>query len=98
MLEAVGMTKSMQRKIIKLEGMIYGGLAAISGTVLSATFSATLVKAIGTEMWFYTYRFTLIPILLMVPVMIIVAVIIPDVIYRISMKETVVERLRLAEA
>ena len=98
MLEAVGMTKSVQRKIIKLEGLIYGGLAAICGIVLSTLFSVLLVKGIGAEMWFYTYRFTLIPVVFIVPVMIIVAVIIPDIIYRNAMKETVVERLRLADA
>ena len=98
MLEAVGMTKSMQRKIIRLEGLIYGGLAALSGTASSTLFSVLLIKGIGAEMWFYTYRFTLIPVVIIIPVMIIVAVIIPEIIYRISMKETVVQRLRLADA
>ena len=97
MLEAVGMTKSMQRKIIRFEGVIYGALSAILGTLLSTVFSMVLVRGIGAEMWFYTYRFTLIPVVFIVPVMIIVAVIIPDIIYRNAMKETVVERLRLAD-
>jgi putative ABC transport system permease protein len=97
MLEAVGMTKSMQRKIIIFEGVIYGALSAILGTLLSTVFSMVLVRGIGAEMWFYTYRFTLIPVVFIVPVMIIVAVIIPDIIYRNAMKETVVERLRLAD-
>ena len=97
MLEAVGMTKSMQRKIIRFEGVIYGVLSAILGTLLGTVFSMVLVRGIGAEMWFYTYRFTLIPVAIIVPVMIIVAVIIPDIIYRNAMKETVVERLRLAE-
>ena len=91
MLEAVGMTKSMQRKIIRFEGVIYGVLSAILGTLLSTVFSIALVRGIGAEMWFYTYRFTLIPVVLIVPVMIIVAVIIPDIIYWNAMKETVVE-------
>ena len=57
-----------------------------------------LSLSIGTEMWFYTYGFTLIPIMIVTPGMLIVAVIIPVVIYSRTMKETVVERLRLAEA
>ena len=65
--------------------------------MLSIVFSMGLVRGIGAEMWFYTYRFTLIPVVLIVPVMIIVAAIIPDKIYRNAMKETVVERLRLAD-
>ncbi|MBR6474125.1 MAG: ABC transporter permease [Lachnospiraceae bacterium] len=97
MLEAVGMTKSMQRRIIRFEGVIYGVLSALLGTLLSTVFSMVLVRGIGAEMWFYTYRFTLIPVAFIVPVMIIVAVIIPDIIYRNAMKETVVERLRIVE-
>ena len=92
------MTKRIQRTSICFEGIVYGGLALIFGMILSSVFSVLLVKSIGTEMWFYTYRFTLIPIMIVTPGMLIVAVIIPVVIYSRTMKETVVERLRLADA
>lgn len=98
MLEAVGMTKRIQRTSICFEGIVYGGLTLIFGMILSSVFSVLLVKSIGTEMWFYTYRFTLMPIMIVIPVMLMVAVVIPVVIYSRTMKETVVERLRLADA
>ena len=98
MLEAVGMTKRIQRISICFEGIVYGGMALIFGMILSSVFSVLLVKSIGTEMWFYTYRFTLMPIMIVTHVMLIVTVIIPVAIYSRTMKETVVERLRLADA
>ncbi|SDB69833.1 FtsX-like permease family protein [Butyrivibrio sp. INlla16] len=98
MLEAVGMTKRIQRTSICFEGIVYGGLALIFGMILSSAFSVLLVKSIGMEMWFYTYRFTLMPIMIVTPVILMVAMIIPVVIYSRTMKETVVERLRLADA
>ena len=98
MLEAVGMTKRIQRTSICFEGIVYGGLALIFGMILSSVFSVLLVKSIGMEMWFYTYRFTLMPIMIVTPVILMVAMIIPVVIYSRTMKETVVERLRLADA
>lgn len=98
MLEAVGMTKKMQKKIMCLEGLLYGTMAAVSGILLSSLASVTLVRAFGIDMWYYSYHFTLLPILYMIPLMIAVVIVISIIVYRSTMNNSVVERLRLAEA
>ena len=93
MLEAVGMTKSIQRKSICLEGVIYGVLALVLGVLVSIFFAAGPIRVLGEEMWFYSYRITLLPIIITIPFVIVLSVAIPAVIYRHTSKETVVERL-----
>ncbi|RKM58073.1 ABC transporter permease [Butyrivibrio sp. X503] len=98
MLEAVGMTKSLQRKSICLEGIIYGGLALVFGALFSSIISILFIKPIEGEMWFFTYRFTLFPICVILPFLIVVMLLIPYIVYKRAMRETVIERLRLADA
>ena len=98
MLEAVGMTKRLQRNSICFEGLIYGVMSVVAGTILSTIASFTLVKAYGADMWYFTHHFTLVPILWVAPAMLLAAVVIAVAIYRNTMNSSVIERLRLAEA
>ena len=47
--------------------------------------------------WFFTYRFTLAPILLIFPIFVVLGLVIPLLTYRSIARHTVVERLREAE-
>ena len=98
MLEAVGMTKKLQRQSICYEGLIYALMSIVAGVILSTIASFTVVKAYGSEMWYFTHHFTLTPVLWVAPVMLLVTVAIAAIIYHNTMKTSVVERLRLAEA
>ena len=48
--------------------------------------------------WFYRYHFTIAPVLLMVPVFALLGYAIPSIMYAQASKQSVVERLRQAEA
>ena len=47
--------------------------------------------------WFYRYHYTILPVLLMLPVFVLLGCAIPAVMYRQASKQSVVERLREAE-
>ena len=47
--------------------------------------------------WFFTYRFTILPIFLLLPVFVLLGSLVPLVIYRSVAKLTIVERLRETE-
>ena len=98
MLEAVGETKRMQKKSICLEGVLYSLLSVFIGLILSGLFTVLLIRPVGAGMWFFKWHFTLAPVFIIMPFMIIIAAIIPYVIYNKFMKASVVERLRLTEA
>ncbi len=98
MLEAVGETKNMQKKSICLEGVLYALFSGVFGILFSALFSILFVRPFGAEMWFFEWHFTLTTALVVIPVMLLIAAIIPYIIYNIFMKSSVVERLRLVES
>ena len=98
MMEAVGMTKSTQKRSLCLEGAICATLAGITGIVLSSVFSVFVVRPIGGEMWYYAWKFTLLPVIVVFPLMLICAIIIPVIIYKKASAKSVVERMRLISA
>ena len=98
MLEAVGMTKSIQKKSLCIEGVIYGTLSLLFGATLSSIISILMIKPLESDLFFFSYKFTLLPIVVVLPFLILVMVLIPYIVYKRAMKETIIERLRLADA
>ena len=76
MLEAVGMTKDIQKKSVCIEGAIYGALSLILGLILSGIASVAMIRSLEEELWFFSYKFTLLPIVAVIPFMSLVMLII----------------------
>ena len=98
MLEAVGMTKNIQKKSLCIEGVIYGALSLLFGAILSSIISILMIKPLENGLFFFSYKFTLLPLVVVLPFLILVMILIPYIVYKRTMKETVIERLRLADA
>lgn len=54
-------------------------------------------SAVGNILWFFTYHFTILPILVLFPVFALLGTLVPLAVYRSVAKSTIVERLREAE-
>jgi putative ABC transport system permease protein len=98
MLEAVGMTKRTQVYGMCIEGVLYAVFTGIAGFILSSIFSAVLIKPFGAEMWFFEWNFSLLQVAVVFPIMIVLTLLLPVIIYKHVMKASVVERLRVTEA
>lgn len=94
MLQSVGMTTKQLRKMLIGEGLWYIALTAIITLTLGNLLSAFLTNAIAGQMWFFTFHFTMMPMLIILPLLVLPAVIIPAVAYRSVSRQSVVERLR----
>lgn len=97
MLEAVGMTKRTQVCGMCIEGLLYAIFTGIAGIILSSVFSAVLIKPFGAGMWYFEWNFSLLPLVVVFPIMIVLTLLLPVIIYKNAMKASVVERLRVAE-
>ena len=97
MLEAVGMTKRTQVYGMCIEGVLYAVFTEIAGIILSSVFSAVLIKPFGAGMWYFEWNFSLLPLVVVFPIMIALTLMLPVIIYKNAMKASVVERLRVAE-
>lgn len=94
MMNAVGMTGRQLKSMLMWEGVHYAVLTAVcsalGGTLLSVAFAFGIAK----ELFFFTYRFTLLPIAVCAPILLLLSAVIPAVSYRAICRESVVDRLR----
>lgn len=96
-IQSVGMTKRQLRNMLTCEGMYYAG-----STLLASYLLGTLAVAVGIRMmvsgeWTATFHFTLMPLVICTPILIIFAIAIPSVCFRNLEKQSIVERLRAAD-
>ncbi|MPN03860.1 hypothetical protein SDC9_151094 [bioreactor metagenome] len=97
MLQSVGMTGKQLTDMLIGEGLAYVALTLIFTVTVGSFVSYALVKLLTNQIWFFSYHFTLLPIVICVPFLILIAILIPIVSYRLVSKQSVVERLREAE-
>ena len=97
MLEAVGMTKRTQINGMCVEGILYALFTGIAGIILCSIFSTLLIKPFGAELWYFEWDFSLMPVAVVFPAMIVLTLVLPVIIYKTVMNASVVERLRVAE-
>jgi putative ABC transport system permease protein len=96
MLQSVGMTTRQLRKMLVIEGLLYTASAGLMSIVLGAAASALLAGTIAKSIWFFTYRFTLLPLALTIPVLLLVGTLLPLPVLNAVEKQSIVERLREA--
>ena len=80
-----------------LEGLLYTLGAVAASLVLAVVLGPLAFTAIESLFWFFTYRFTLAPFLIITPIFILLGLEIPLFTYRSAAKHTIVERLRESE-
>ncbi|MHC1748572.1 MAG: ABC transporter permease [Cellulosilyticaceae bacterium] len=93
-LQSIGMTTKQLRKMLILEGVLYSAITIIVSVVLGTIASFLIVKPIGEQLWFFTYHFKVMPLVVVSPCMILLSILVPFTIYKIIGKQTIVERLR----
>ena len=97
-LQAVGMTGKQLKTMLVWEGLFYALGAAGIALVLSVLLNPLAGSLLETMFWFFSAHFTIIPVLLMLPIFALLGYGIPAILYRQAAKQSVVERLREAEA
>lgn len=73
------------------------GAVALS-LALAVVLSPLLSSALENMFWFFSYTFTLMPILAQAPAFLALGSLVPLGVYRVAAKATLVERLRQAES
>ena len=94
MMNAVGMTGRQIKQMLTWEGIHYAILTAICSVAFGTLISRVAVNLIAGESFFFTYHFTLLPILAGAPILIAMSVLIPLLSYRMICKDSIVDRLR----
>ena len=93
-LQAVGQTQKQLKAMLVWEGLFYTLGAGLISLLLSAAVNPLAGRLLENAYWFYSYRYTVLPVLLILPVFALLGCAIPAVVYRQIAKHSIVERLR----
>lgn len=97
MLQSVGMTGRQLKQMLVYEGLCYSLGAGLLSLAIALLMGPLVGSAVENLFWFFTYRFTILPIFLLLPVFVLLGSLVPLGIYRSVAKLTIVERLRETE-
>ena len=93
-LQSIGMTGKQLKAMLVYEGLFYALGAAVISLMLTLALGPVAFTAVGSLFWFFTYRLTLSPFLIVVPVFALLGILVPLAVYRAIARSTIVERLR----
>ena len=96
-LQAVGMTNRQLKTMLIYEGLFYAMSSVAAAFMLSLAVGPLAGKMLGSMFWFFEYRFTVLPVLLTIPIFLLLGWLIPCMMYDNAAKCSVVEQLRDAQ-
>lgn len=93
-LQAIGMTGKQVKTMLITEGIIYSVGSGLMALLLSLIFAPLENVVANNIFWFYSEHFSITPILLIMPLMVLLGICIPLASYGRISKLSVVERIR----
>ena len=93
-LQSIGMTARQLRTMLALEGLLYTLGATLLALALILVTAPFVGPALNGLIWFFTYRFTLCPVAVVLPLFAALGIAIPVFTCRAAQRYSVVERLR----
>ena len=96
-LQSIGMTGRQLKTMLVYEGLYYTMLSMAASLLLTVAIGPLVGGAVGEILWFFTYKLTLTPILILLPVFLLLGCVVPLLTYRTAARRTIVERLRESE-
>ena len=94
MIQSIGMTKRQLRSMLIDEGLYYAGSTLLASYILGALAVGIGVRMMVSTDWTATFHFTLLPLLICTPILIVFAILIPYICFKNLEKQSIVERLR----
>ena len=93
-LQSIGMTGKQLKKMLVFEGLWYALTCAIFSLILALVLSPIIGNMFENIFWFFTYKFSIMPVLLLSIIFAFLGIIMPLITYKFTVKHSIVERLR----
>lgn len=94
MIQSVGMTKKQLCRMLVCEGLYYAAITLTASYLISSAAVGIGIRAM-VEGGFTTFHFTLFPLMICTPILLVFAVLIPYLCFKNLEKYSIVERLRM---
>lgn len=95
-LQAVGMTGAQLRRMLVYEGLLYTAGASVMAVAINLL-SIPMANVVEKMFWFCEFSYTMLPMLIAVPVFAGIGILVPVITYQILIRKSVVERIRETE-
>ncbi len=93
-LQAVGMTGRQLKAMLVYEGLFYALSSALSAFVLSFVLNPLVGDLLENMFWFFSAKFTIVPVIIAIPIFALLGWLIPYVMYNHAAKNSIVDQLR----
>lgn len=94
MLQSIGMTSKQLRRMLIIEGLLYTMGALLLALVLTLLMTPVMSQAVSSMFWFFSFKPTYWPILVMLPIFVIIGTVLPLLSGRLMRRHSIVDRLR----
>ncbi len=96
-LQSIGMTGQQLRRMLSWEDLLYAIITLALTVTVGSAVTYGLVHLLSSEMLYFTWHFTVFPLTLCAPVLLVLCLLVPTLCYRSLRRHTIVERLRETE-
>lgn len=96
-LRSIGMTGRQLIQMLMYEGLAYSVLTILLAAVGASILNVTLIKSVGGGFWFFQERFSLLPVLMILPVITVLGLAVPLAAYKATNRQSIVDQLRVNE-
>lgn len=97
-LQSVGMTGKQLKTMLVYEGLYYTVLSMLVSLAMTVVLGPVIGSACSDVFWFFSYRLTVLPLVVVLPIFLVLGAVTPLLVYRWAARATIVERLREAES
>lgn len=97
MLQSIGMTGKQLKSMLVIEGLLYAFGSVVVAFAVSLAVGPLAASVLEKTFWFFTYKPTFVPLLIVAPIFALVGCLAPLLVYHRVSKQTIVERLRESE-
>ena len=94
MLQSIGMTSKQLRRMLIIEGLLYTMGALLLALVLTLLMTPVMSQAVSSMFWFFSFKPTYWPILVMLPIFVIIGTVLPLFSSWTMSRHSIVDRLR----
>ncbi len=98
MLQSIGMTGKQLKTMLVLEGIFYAFGSVVFAIIFSLAGGPMVATLLGKMFWFFSYKPSFVPVLIVAPIFILLGCLVPLFVYHSVSKQTIVERLRESES
>lgn len=88
------MTNRQLKNMLVYEGLFYAVGSIIASLILSVAISPMLGNVMSDMFWFVSCHFTIMPVIVVIPVFLLLGWLIPAVLYHAGKRQSIVENLR----